>query len=233
MRVHNQQAYVLHRYPFRDNSQIIELFSLQHGRVSVISKNGKAGRSQRQSLLQPFRSLILSWSGKTDLPTLTQVEADPGPAIQLSGAALACGFYLNELLMHLLHRHEELGEIYYLYQQTLQQLNQSPDQELVLRLFEKQLLDMLGFQLNLCEDAASGEPLDETLDYEYFIELGPVARHLADQPGITRLGGASLLAYDRGDLSDPQHRRDIKRLMRNVIHHYLNGKPLKSRELFR
>jgi len=233
MRIQNQQAYVLHRFPFRDTSQIVELFSLQYGRFSVISKGSSSSRSQRQSLLQPFRPLILSWSGKTDLPTLTQVEADNSPGLRLSGSALACGFYLNELLMHLLHRHEELGEIYYLYEQTLRQLNGAVAQEITLRLFEKQLLEMLGFQLNLSEEAATGTALDADTVYEYFIELGPVASHTTDQQGIARLKGASLLAYDRSDLSDAEHRKDIKRLMRNVIHHYLNGKPLKSRELFR
>jgi DNA repair protein RecO (recombination protein O) len=152
----------------------------------------------------------------------------------MKGMALPCGFYMNELIMRLLHRHDVHEDVYDLYQQTLYALSRPDSVEIELRLFEKNLLQLLGFGLNLNEDADTGDGVDASMNYMYYIEHGPVAVRTGqvDSHHLV-ISGQSLQAYDQNDLSSSQTRKEIKSLMRYVLSYYLGEKPLKSRELFR
>ena len=235
MRVDNQLAYVLHHYPFRDSSQILEVITRDHGRISIMSRGSLGARSKLKSVLQLFRLLNISWIGKGDMPTLTSAELVANTPQLLNGKNFASGFYLNELLLHFLHRHDVQETIFKLYMETISALAAETDAvEIVLRLFEKQLLDELGLGLNLTHDADSGSSLDEFMHYVFRVEHGPI---LSSAAGATTslpiVSGKSLQALARHDLSDVDVRREIKILMRYILAHYLAGKPLKSRELFR
>jgi DNA repair protein RecO (recombination protein O) len=234
MRVDNHPAFILHHYPYRDSSQILELLTKDYGRLSVVSRGSLAARSKLKSVLQPFRLLHVSWAGKTDLPTLTHAELVQSNALLLTGDKFASGFYLNELMMHFLHRHDVQEQIFAIYSAAITQLAETTSLEIVLRLFEKQLLNELGLGLNLTHDADSGSPLLESALYQYQVEHGAVMSmfpELASPRPLVR--GSSLLAFSVDDLQAEQTRRDIKILMRHVLAFYLDGKPLKSRELFR
>ena len=237
MRVDVEPAYILHHYPFRDSSQIIELFTRNHGRLSVIARGTLSAKSRLKSILQLFRPLQVSWSGKGELPVLTMAEpAEKHVLLQLSGKALPSAFYLNELLMRLLHRHDVHDEVFDLYHRSLYQLTREDCLEVTLRVFEKQLLNYLGFGINLTVDAESGESVNDSTDYVYYIEHGPVALkqdHDHAQAHHLVLKGSSLLAFEHNQLQTETARRVIKSLMRLVLSYYLGDKPLKSRELFR
>lgn len=234
MRVENQLAFILHHYPYRDTSQILDLLTKDFGRLSVVSRGSLAARSKLKSVLQPFRLLHVAWAGKGDMPTLITAELAETRPVLLSGNKLSSGFYLNELIMHFLHRHDVQEDLFCLYANTLLQLSAETSLEIVLRLFEKQLLNDLGLGLNLTHDADSGEPVERAGQYIFYVEHGPVSALSPDlvsqRPMIS---GESLLAFARNDLDAENTRREIKLLMRHVLAFYLAGKPLKSRELFR
>jgi len=178
--------------------------------------------------------LQVSWSGKGELPVLGRAELMQQRSPSMKGMALPCGFYMNELIMRLLHRHDVHEDVYDLYQQTLYALSNPESVEIELRLFEKSLLQLLGFALNLSEDADTGEAVDESQNYMYYIEHGPVlvsADHVDSHHLV--ISGRSLQAYEQDDLRSSQARKEIKSLMRYVLSYYLGDKPLKSRELFR
>lgn len=234
MRVENQPAFILHHYPFRDTSQILELLTRDFGRLSVVSRGSLAARSKIKSILQPFRLLQLAWTGKGDMPTLITAEPAESRPVLLSGNKLSSGFYLNELIMHFLHRHDVQEDIFCLYANTLEQLSSGTCLETVLRLFEKQLLNDLGLGLNLTHDADSGDPVAINGQYIFYVEHGPVLALSPDSMSQRpTLSGESLLAFARNDLDAGNTKREIKLLMRHVLAFYLAGKPLKSRELFR
>lgn len=234
MRIQDQPAYILHQRPFRDTSQILELFSRDHGRLSVLSRGSRSAKSRLRGVLQAFQPLQVSWSGKGELPVLGRAELMQQRPPNMKGMALPCGFYMNELIMRLLHRHDVYEDAYDLYQQTLYALSRPDSVEIELRLFEKNLLQLLGFGLNLSEDADTGDCVDECQDYMYYIEHGPVAvrsGHVDSHHLV--ISGRSLQAFEQNNLSSPQARKEIKSLMRYVLSYYLGEKPLKSRELFR
>lgn len=219
---------VLHHRPYRDTSVLLELFTQAHGRVGAIARGVRTEKSRWAGSLQSFRPLLMSWSGRGELVTVSAVEEN-GPAMFLTGTALTCGFYLNELLMRLLQRNDPHGRLLSMYWDAIQRLAADTAPDITLRVFEKQLLQELGYGLQLEQSADRGAPIDPEARYSYEIERGPVAYNERSY-GVSVLG-STLLSLARGELHDDTARRESKRLMRAILAHYLGDKPLHSREL--
>lgn len=227
-----QPSLLLHRKSYRDSSLLIEVFCSEHGRLGLVARGARNRRGPLPGLLQPFMPLLLSWSGRGELMTLTGAEQHLPPLV-LTGDATISGFYLNELLMRLLPRHDPHPELYQRYLTTLHRLAQSGTDEWALRLFERDLLQELGYGLLLTHEGGSGEMVDGVTRYCYHPEFGP-QRVESGGASCTAIHGATLLALAHGDDgNDGRVRSEAKRLMRMVLSHYLGAKPLASRELFR
>ena len=232
MRVALQPAYVLHSRPYRDSSAILEVFTAEHGRISIIGK-GTRRRSRGGSdaaLLQPFTPLLLSFSGRAELKTLTQVEPAGAP-LGLRGDRLYSGLYLNELLVRLLHRHDPHPALFAAYGESLGALATAVAVDPVLRRFELGLLHDLGYSFPLDTEGQGGESLREDAWYHYDPELGLVASNGPD-PARAAYLGRDLLRAAHGDF-EGDARTAAKRLMREALAVHLGGTPLRSRELFR
>jgi DNA repair protein RecO (recombination protein O) len=233
MRVSSQLAYILHKRAFRESSQILEVFTRDHGRVCLMSRGSRSQKSRSSGVLQAYRPLLLGWQGRGDMPTLCEIDSAAIKPPPLVGKALLSAVYLNELLMHLLHRHDVHQNLFGHYHDTLYALAENPAMEVVLRRFEKNLLDDIGFGLNLSHDADSGDVIDASAVYLYHLEHGPVRRVSAQGVGSTpSITGAALIAFERDQVL-PAHAAEIKALMRYVLQHHLGDRQLKSRELFR
>jgi DNA repair protein RecO (recombination protein O) len=231
MRVSQEPAYVLHHHDYGETSLLLEMFSRRLGRLGLIAKGARRAHSPLRSALIPFQPLVMSFSGRGDLPTLTTAES-AGPAPAIAGEALFCGLYLNELLVRLLHRHDPHERLFESYSEALGRLGEGRDTEAVLRVFEKRLLEDIGFGLVLDHDVLDGAPLQPGQLYRYIPERGPVAAHAADGEGIA-VHGASLLTLARERLDDEVARREVKHLMRALLARHLGDRPLTSRGLFR
>jgi DNA repair protein RecO (recombination protein O) len=230
-RVQLQPAYLLHRKPFRDTSLLLELFTRDHGRIGLIAKGARAPRAKLKGLLQPYQPLLISWSGRGELPTLTGAESQDN-ILFLQGDALISGFYLNELLMRMLARHDPHPQLFSIYQTTLQSLYDNRDIEWALRLFERDLLQELGYGLLLTHEGQGGAEVEPEGRYCYYHESGP-QRLDEDATEVLSVQGATLLALAAGKCEDAPLRRECKLLMREVLSRYLGSRPLASRELFR
>jgi DNA repair protein RecO (recombination protein O) len=230
VRIKLQPAYVLHQRPYRDTSALIEAFTADYGRVALVAKGVRAAKSRLAGMLQPFQPLLISWSGRTELVTLTGCEAD-GARLEISGRLTMSGFYMNELLLRLLHRHDPHPVLFQDYLATLAGLAQGEREERALRIFELRLLKEIGYAMTLDRLAGSGEPVEADKVYSYHIERGLTHYNASAPEGIQALG-RSLLSLKDESLHDAQSLRDSKRLMRTVLSRYLGDKPLQSRELF-
>lgn len=229
-RIQLAPGYVLHQRPYRESSALLEVFSESYGRVGLVARGVRSPKSRQRGDLQPFRALRLSWNARSELGTLTGVEAD-APGGRLQGTALYSAFYLNELLVRLLVRNDPHPRLYATYQASMERLMQGGDIEPLLRLFEKSLLQEIGYGLLLDSDVESGEPVQPDSYYDYHLESGPVLVASQDAQAFV-FKGSSLLALERGQLTGADVLRDAKRLMRSALNLYLGNKPLKSRELF-
>ncbi len=234
MRVQQQPGWVLHQYPYSETSLLLETFTLEHGRVGLLAKGARRPGNRARGYLKPFQPLVLGWSGRGELPVLTSAEPQE-QALELYGEALYCGFYINELLVRLLARHDPHPGLYEAYRACLAGLHPGTTNEATLRLFEKRLLAEIGFGLVLDRDIGDNSPVVAEAVYDYVLDRGPLRinpERYARGQGV-RVHGASLLALARDALDDPAALRDAKLLMRAALARHLGDKPLRSRELFR
>ena len=230
----NQPAFVLHTYAYRETSLIVEALTPHAGRVALIAKGARRPRSAMRGLLMAFQPLTLSWFGKRELRTLKNAEWQGGQP-PLSGSALMCGFYLNELLLKLLPRDDPHPQLFLHYQQALKDLTGDASQAVALRRFEKRLMQELGYALMLQEEAENARPIEAEMTYFYDLEHGPMrlgSVRIGSQNRV-QLRGKTLLDIALDNYSDPSTLAQAKQLMRALISHQLGSENLQTRQLLK
>ncbi len=236
MRVSQALTYILHVRPFKDSSVIIDCLSSEHGLVSLIAKGAKRPRSRLVGKIQPFILLTLSWVGRSDLKTLTDLETQNLSPV-LTGHKILLGFYLNELILRLLQKMDPHPKLFMDYSQTLEALalaEESNREQTLLRYFEIKLLAELGYGLDLHTDGLSHEAILPELLYAYDPALGLFeAQGIAKSRHAMVISGGTLIALREGQILNEHALREAKVLMRFVLNHHLGDKPLQSRKLFR
>lgn len=239
-RVDLEPAFLLHHYPWRDTSRILELLTRAHGRVSVIARASRKASATVGSVLQPFNAALVSWTSRGELGYLTGAEraftsptspAGAGEVNSLAGDRLMSGFYANELLLKLLQRNDPHPTLFDAYATLVARLQAAgEDAGRALRIFERRLLDELGWGLDLAHEAATGAPIDPARSYRYRLEGGAEAIDGVAE-GTLIFCGASLLSLARESLDDPRSLADARRLLRAALDRVLEGRPLRTREV--
>lgn len=224
-RIDNEPAYVLHTHPWKETSLVVEAFTAGHGRVGLVARGARRAHAALRTRLLAFQPLGLSWAGKGGLKTLYGAEWQGG-ALQLSGRALICGFYVNELLLKLLPPADPHPGLYRCYERTLHALAAAEDPQPVLRRFELDLLSELGYAQTL-DRTVAGEPVRVDARYGYVFGHGVVP----DQGTEPACSGKALLDMAAGVYSDPRTLAESKQFMRVLINHYLGDRPLHTRQL--
>ncbi|MGE5650048.1 MAG: DNA repair protein RecO [Bacillota bacterium] len=227
-RVTGQPALVLHSYPYKETSLIVDVFSRDYGRIALIAKGAKRPHSKLRGVLQTFQPLSVGWSGKAEVRTLTQAEWIGG-LLPLEKSALLCGFYLNELLVKLLARDDPHPALFDHYIATLNELAHDEPAPIVLRKFERALLKETGVAGNFTTCAVTGQPVEESKIYVVEPERGPRPAYPADT--APRVSGKTLLDMEREDYTDSNTQTQSKFLMRFLLAHHLGGAPLNTRQI--
>ncbi len=228
-----QPVYVLHTYPFKETSLVVELFSHQFGRVAAVAKGARRPRSAMRGMLQSFQQLSGAWSGKNELKILHSLDWNAGLTL-LKGEALMCGFYMNELLLRLLPREDAHETLFAYYSQTLSELSSiktvhnSMALAIILRRFELRLLQEMGYAVPLLQDEHDQEIVPDKV-YRYEAEYG--ACELSATKNGVQLLGQTLLDMANNQFDALQTRQQSKQLMRYLLAHYLGDKPLHTRQL--
>ena len=227
-----RSAFVLHAWPYKETSLIVEAFVEHDGRVAMVARGAKRPRSELHGVLQAFQPVSLSWSGAGELKTLIRAEWRGGMPLP-SGSALLCGFYLNELVLKLLPREDPHPKLYAIYRDALAELAGGAEQAPVLRRFELALLAELGYALQLATETDTGAPVDPDARYHYAFDRG--AQRGAPPPGMRWpvVRGATLVALAQGRFDDAATATEAKRLMREVLDHHLDARTIQSRKVVR
>ena len=229
----DQAAFVLHTYPYRETSLIVEAFTAQAGRVAMVARGAKRPKSELRGVLQAFQPLTLAWAGAGELKTLVRAEWRGGLPLP-GGAALLCGFYLNELLLKLLPREDPHPALWNDYASTLEALTERarpPEQAATLRRFEVRFLAELGYALPLTHDVDTGAPIDAAERYHYAFERGPLRLAAEPRAAWPVVRGATLIALSTERYPDAEVAAEAKRLMRRVLDHYLEERRIFSRRV--
>jgi DNA repair protein RecO (recombination protein O) len=228
-RIQLAPGYILHHRPYRDTSRIFEVVTRDHGRLSLFARGVRGPKAKLASILQPFQMLLLSWTGRGEAAQLTGAEsaqaAPPVPA-----ACLMASFYLNELLMKLTTRHDPIPAVFDTYHEALESLRHGAPLERELRVFEKRLLEALGYGLDLDSEAQTGKPIEPNEYYHFRPEQGLVPT-VADAAGA--LAGHSLIGLANEHLSSARELEDSRRVLQAALAQCLEGRPLATRVVAR
>jgi len=230
-----EPGFVLHSYPYKETSLIVEVFSRRFGRLGLLARGARRPRSAMRGVLLAFHPLRLTWSASAELGTLISAEWGGGQAT-LAGIGLMCGFYINELLLRLLPRDDPHEALFDAYGGALARLSAAAAlphpaaaaaQSAVLRGFERRLLAELGYAPVLDRDAANGAGIAPGKWYEYEPERGPVETRRAD--GESVVSGRTLLDMAADNYENNRTREEARRLMRTLIAERLGGQALHTR----
>jgi DNA repair protein RecO (recombination protein O) len=228
LRISAQPGFVLHSYPYKETSLIVDLFARDYGRVALVAKGAKRPHSKLRGVLQTFQPLSVGWAGKGEVRTLTGAEW-LGGLLPLEKSALLCGFYLNELIVKLIARDDPHPVLFDHYVATLNQLAHGEPAPIVLRRFERALLKETGVAGDLAVCRSSGEAVEPQAIYVVDPEHGPRPARASDT--WPKVLGKTLLDMEREDYSDPVTQSQSKFLMRFLLAHHLAGTPLNTRQI--
>lgn len=243
MKVHQQAAFVLLNRPYSESSWIVEVFSRDHGRLALIAKGARRPKSRLKGVLLPFQPLLISWSGKGEIPilTLAEINLDDFDLIdnELRDHALVCGFYCNELLANLMHRHDPHQTLFDEYISTviaLSQCQSNGELAMVLRDFEQTIIKETGYGISFKQVADGKTNIKANQYYRFQAGQGFVITGSNDKQAVS---GRVVLALARGDHEDgvkeelsSQEKTQSKHLMRDILNLNLGYKQIVSRDLF-
>ena len=236
---------MLHRYDWSESSLILDLFTREQGRVAVAAKGAKRPYSQMRAVLLPFQRIhvmigrVSGDEGASEVQNLRGAEWAGGAAM-LTGAALFSGFYLNELLMKLLARHDPHPTLFDIYAQTLPALGAAEDRQVqaALRAFELSLLREIGVLPDLSLVTLTQQPLDGDRQYALRADAG-VATSVG---GEGELSGDVLVglqaALEHGSLDALRQAcgrslSELRAALRGLVHYHLGSSVLRTREVMR
>ena len=229
-RAENEPGFVLHAYPDKETSLIVETFTRRFGRVGLLARGARRPRSAMRGVLLAFHPLRMTWSASAELGTLMSAEWGGGQA-SLSGIGLMCGFYVNELLLRLLPRDDPHEALFDSYAEALARLasgeQRAPAHSTILRGFERRMLTELGYAPVLDRDAVNGAQIDAAKHYAYEAERGPVETRR--NSGESVVSGRTLLDMAADNYEDARTRDEARRLMRVLIAERLGGQSLHTR----
>ncbi len=232
MRAELQPAYIIHTRPYRDTSLLVDIFTEDYGRLTLVAKGARQPKQRQRHLFQPFIKLLISWQGKSELKTLIGIEA-VADAFALKNKFLYSALYANELLIYLLKHEDAAPDIYHLYTLLLLKLSQQEDLESTLRQFEFSLLAELGYAIDFTAESTTGELIEAHHNYYFVADEGFV---LESDSSIKNLSicypGSHLLSIAESKYSDPSVRKSAKAIARTALNLHLQGRVIKSRELF-
>ncbi len=223
-RIELEAGWLLSQKPYRETSELLEVLTPTYGRIGLIARGQRGPKARQRGVTALFRPLLLSWLDRGELGTLTAVEA-AGPGIELVGERLFHGWYLNELLLKLLARHDPHPAIHRDYGVALDRLTgDAATAEAALRIFEKRLLEQLGYGLPL------DQPLDAAGHYRYLASEGfrPCAEGTRGA-----LAGASLIALRNESVLDRRSLDDCRHLLRMALEPHAPRASLRTPQLLR
>lgn len=223
------QAFVLHSRPFKESSLIVELFTLDNGRFNVLARGVRGSKkTNKRALLQPFQPLSISWLGRSELKTLKSVEAE-GLPLSLSGIPSMSGLYMNELLLKLLIHWDPHPDVFSIYHSSLKRLHQKEQPSVILREFELNLLEELGYGVDWTSDSHGGL-IESDNDYGFIAEQGFIPLIQAPNNAL-KASGKHILAVAENDWSTAGSLALVRKVCRVIIDPLVGYKELNSRKL--
>ena len=222
----NDNCFLLHQRSYGETSIIADVFTQKSGKISFIAKGAKKPKSKFFGYLVPFQKLKITYSGRSELKTLTSIDRDLASNSNTFSKVSYSLLYINELLMKLLPKDAKHEELFVLYDEFLKKINKNNNLEISLRHFELDLLDMLGYGFDYDSEIDSNEPIEAELSYVFVSERG------FRKSNNSSFMGKDILSIKKRKLEDVPLKY-LKEITTKAIGICLEGKDLASRKIFK
>ena len=222
----NDNCFLLHQRSYGETSIIADVFTQKSGKISFIAKGAKKPKSKFFGYLVPFQKLKITYSGRSELKTLTSIDRDLASNSNTFSKVSYSLLYINELLMKLLPKDAKHEELFVLYEELLKKINKNDNLEISLRHFELDLLDMLGYGFDYDSEIDSNDPIEAELSYVFVSERG------FRKSNNSSFMGKDILSIKKRKLEDVPLKY-LKEITTKAIGICLEGKDLASRKIFK
>lgn len=222
----NDNCFLLHQRSYGETSIIADVFTQKSGKISFIAKGAKKPKSKFFGYLVPFQKLKITYSGRSELKTLTSIDRNLASNSNTFSKVSYSLLYINELLMKLLPKDAKHEELFVLYDEFLKKINKNNNLEISLRHFELDLLDMLGYGFDYDSEIDSNEPIKAELSYVFVSERG------FRKSNSSSFKGKDILSIKKRKLEDVPLKY-LKEITTKAIGICLEGKDLTSRKIFK
>ena len=222
----NDNCFLLHQRSFGETSIIADVFTQKSGKISFIAKGAKKPKSKFFGYLVPFQKLKITYSGRSELKTLTSIDRNLASNSNTFSKVSYSLLYINELLMKLLPKDAKHEELFVLYDEFLKKIKKNNNLEISLRHFELDLLDMLGYGFDYDSEIDSNEPIKAELSYVFVSERG------FRKSNSSSFKGKDILSIKKRKLEDVPLKY-VKEITTKAISICLEGKDLTSRKIFK
>ncbi|MDB3996539.1 DNA repair protein RecO [Gammaproteobacteria bacterium] len=219
-------CFLLHYRPHGETSLIADVFTRKNGKMSMVAKGAKKPRSKFFGYLTPFTKLRITYTGRSELKTLTNIDRDFSQSTNSLSKTSYSLLYINELLIRLLPKDAVHEDLFILYENFLSKIHSGESIELTLRAFELDMLEMLGYGLDFENEIDRNQSIDIDKNYSFIPERG------FRESRNSGFSGKDIINIRMRKLSEVS-KKHLKHLTQEAIHFCLDGRNLSSREIFR
>ena len=225
---HNEwdDCFLLHQRAHGETSLIVDVFTRTNGKMSLIAKGAKKPKSKFFGYLAPFTKLKITYSGRSELKTLTNIDRDFSQSTNSLSKTSYSLLYINELLIRLLPKDASQEDLFNLYEDFLTKIHSGDDIEFTLRHFELDLLDMLGYGLDFESDIDKNEKIDPDKNYSFIPQSG------FRESDSSNFSGKDIINIRIRNLAKVS-KKHLKHITQEAIHFCLDGRDLSSRDIFK
>ena len=220
------ECFLLHHRPHGETSLIVDVFTKKNGKMSFIAKGAKKPKSKFFGYLTPFTKLKITYTGRSELKTLTNIDRDFSESTNSLSKTSYSLLYINELLIRLLPKDAVHEDLFQLYESFLVKIHSGENIELTLRSFELDMLEMLGYGLDFENEIDKNLSIDVNKNYSFIPERG------FRESKNSNFSGKDIINIRMRNLSEVS-KKHLKHITQESIHFCLDGKNLSSREIFR
>ena len=220
------ECFLLHQRPHGETSLIVDVFTKKNGKMSIIAKGAKKPKSKFFGYLTPFTKLKITYTGRSELKTLTNIDRDFSESTNSLSKTSYSLLYINELLIRLLPKDAVHEDLFLLYESFLLKIHSRKNIELTLRSFELDMLEMLGYGLDFENEIDKNQSIDVNKNYSFIPERG------FRESSNSKFSGQDIINIRLRNLSEVS-KKHLKHITQESIHFCLDGKSLSSREIFR
>ena len=222
-----EECFLLHQRSYGETSIIAEVFTRNLGKMSIIARGAKKPKSKFFGYLVPFSRLKITFSGRSELKTLTNIDRDLSLTNTYLSRKSYSLLYINELMIKLLPKDAEHKPLFDLYSKFIQDSVNEEKMDYLLRNFELDLLEMLGYGINFHADINNEEEIKLNKNYIFVAESCFMASDNAKD-----FSGEDIIKIRERNFADISTKK-LKQLTQATIMFCLEGKDLNSRQIFR